>query len=150
MDKQIRKKVGLVLLLASLASIAWLAAVFFNLSFWLASPDKKFLRAWNEDIQLLEKTKNSLPKEWHQIREISLKADNSPIQEWMQIKGWEDALKKPIPIDPKSGQFRLDIFLIHWLEGYRYGVVVQYNLVDLRNNNTTWELGRTLKLGVIY
>ena len=150
MDKKIRKKVGLVLLLASIASIIWLAAVYFNLGFWIAPPNQKFLRSWSEDIQLLENTKNALPKEWHQIREISVKADNSPIQDWLQIKGWEESLKKPIPIDPKNGQFRLEIFLIHWIEGYRYGIVVQYNLVDLRNNNTIWELGRTLKLGAIY
>lgn len=137
-----RRGVGVTLLLASLATLLLVGAVALKADYWAAPPEEKFAKSWEQDIRLLESSQK-LPKEWKAIKEVTVKAANSPAQEWIEHK------KAPITTDPK-GSHRLEVFVIHWIEGYRYGVVFQYNLVDLTNHNTTWELGRTLKLGFVY
>lgn len=138
----LRKGIGLTLLVVSVTSLILVCFTVLHIDYWLAPPYEKFKRSWAEDVLLLEKSK-SLPKEWDSIREIAIKSDNSPAQDWIA------ETQAPITVTSK-GNYRLDVFVIHWLEGYRYGVVLQYNLVDLRNQNTIWELGRTLKLGWVY
>ena len=135
--------------LASLLFIAALFIVFCALwfplrgSFWVSSPQKKFELAWRNDVELLQNSR-MLPKQWDQIREIRLSSDNSPVQ------GWLSQVKPPIHTDP-NGRFRLDIYFLHWIEGYRYGVIVNYRLEDLANkNNTVWEQARTFRLGLVY
>ena len=135
-----------------LASLLFIAAFFivfcafwFPLrgSFWVAAPQKKFELAWKNDVELLQNSR-MLPKQWDQIREIRLSSDNSPIQNWLT------QVKAPIHTDP-NGRFRLDIYFLHWIEGYRYGVIVNYRLEDLANkNNTVWEQARTFRLGLVY
>lgn len=137
-----RKGIGFILLIVALASLGLVSYAVFRVDYWLAPPPEKFKRSWYEDVQLLEKSK-SLPKEWQSIREISIKADNSPAQDWIA------ELTAPITVT-KDGHYRLDVFIIHWIEKERYGVVIQYNLVELKSQNTIWELGRTLKLGIVY
>lgn len=111
--------------------------------FWLLTPKEKFLTAWSQDLELLSKSGN-LPKEWENIREVALKTDNSPAQDWIS------GVKPPIPTN-QNGTYRLDVFVVHWLEGYRYGAILTYSLVDTRrNDNTVWELSRTHKLGIVY
>jgi hypothetical protein len=115
---------------------------FLRIRFWLSTPAEKMATTWTEDIRLLERS-GKLPKEWSQIREVSIRADNSTIQDWLR------ELHPPIKKDPK-GRFRLDVFLVFWIEGIRYGTVVQYHLVDLQTENTVWEDGRTFRLGLVY
>lgn len=137
-----RKGLGLILILAALTITGSLLATIYDLDYWLAPPKEKFLRTWANDVEILEKS-NQLPVGWQNIREISLKTDNSIAQDW--IVGMEAPIKK----NPQ-GKYRLDVFIIHQLEDTRYGAVVQYNLVDLVTGDTTWELGRTFKLGYVY
>jgi hypothetical protein len=134
--------IGLLLIAFAVLALAVGSYHFFRIGFWLLKPAEKMASAWSDDIRLLEKSRK-LPKEWNQIREVSIRADNSSIQEWLK------ELRPPIHRDPK-GKYRLDIFLVFWIEGYRYGTVVQYYLVDLQNENTIWEDGRTFKLGIVY
>ena len=136
------KNLGLILIVAATIMSLWAASAIFNVSYWLLSPEQKFYKSWQADLALLEKSK-TLPKQWSLIKELTIKAANAPAQDWIAIN------RPPIKLNP-SANYRLDIFVIHWLEGYRYGVVIEYNLVDLRNENTIWELGRTLKLGWVY
>jgi hypothetical protein len=126
----------------SFSTLLILGAALGKASFWLSPPAAKFQRAWNEDVQLLEKSAK-LPPEWQSIKEIAVTGDNSPVQTWLP------GATAPIKTDPQ-GKYRLNVFAIHWLEGFRYGVVIQYHIVDLSNQNTIWELGRTLKLGIVY
>lgn len=136
------KRVGAVLIAASVLIALLLTFTALRLDYWLAPPNEKFVRSWQDDIALLQESKR-FPQEWYEIKEVNIRSDNSPAQEWIEN------LKAPITLNP-NGTYRLNVFVIHWLEDIRYGVVVQYNLVDLRNNNTVWELGRTFKLGFVY
>ena len=136
------KRVGLTLIIFSVILVGWVAYVTLGLGYWLLPPEQKFAQSWKTDIALLEKSQK-LPKQWNDIKEVSLRAAAGPAQDW--IAGHPNPISSQI-----LGHYKLDIFVIHWLEGYRYGVVIQYNLVDLKNQNTVWELGRTLKLGFVY
>jgi hypothetical protein len=136
------KNVGLILVVSALAVALWVAWFGLDVNYWLAPPHDKMNISWSRDVRLLEES-GRLPPQWTEIKDISIRADNSPIQDWLM------ALKAPIRRNP-NGQYRLDVFLIHLIEGNRYGAVIQYNLVDLRDENTIWEAGRTLKLGLIY
>lgn len=142
MEKNVRKGIGLTLILASIATLFLIAFVVFRADYWLMHPKEKFLHSWQEDVKLLEAT-NKLPKEWQEIGKVALSSDNSPAQHWLEN------IRPPIQIK-KDGQYRLDVFVIHWIEDTRYGAVVQYNIVDMKTQNTIWELGRTFKLGYIY
>ena len=113
-----------------------------KINFWLATPAEKMAMTWSEDLKLLENSRK-LPPQWKDIREVSVKADNSEIQNWLKD------LHPDIPM-VKNGNYRLEVFLVFLIEGYRYGAVAQYHLVDLRTNNTVWEDGRTFKLGIVY
>ncbi len=137
-----RNKFGLILFLASFVAVFLITAHLLRVEYWLSPPNEKFQQSWREDIQLLEKSKN-LPAQWQEIGEVYLRSDNSPAQEWITTKA------NPIKTNSK-GKYKLDVFVIHWIEGYRYGAIVQYSLVDLTTDNTIWELGRTFKLGIVY
>lgn len=136
------RSLGIILIVLSVTALLVAGFYFMRINFWVAPPAQKMSVAWADDIRLLEKS-GKLPKQWAEIREVSIKADNSTIQEWLK------ELHPPIQRNPK-GKFRLDVFLVFWIDGYRYGTVVQYHLVDLTNENTVWEDGRTFKLGAVY
>ena len=136
------RSVGTVLIISSLLLGIFISFTFLHLDFYLKKPQDKFAAAWQADIQLLEKS-GKLPKEWKEIREISVKGQASPVTEWV------GEVTPPIPAF-KAGKYRLNVFVIHWIDGYRYGVVIQYDLVDLKSQNVVSEIGRTLKLGYVY
>jgi hypothetical protein len=137
----VRKGFGFLLVLAALGVAAVVAAQVYNLDYWLLPSKQKFAQTWKKDVLALEAS-GRLPEGWGQIREISLKTDNSPAQMW--VENVDVPIKKN-----KDGLFKLDVFVIHWIEDDRYGALIQYNLVDQRNGNTTWELSRRLPVGRI-
>lgn len=136
-----RKGLGFLLFLIALVVAAAGAAQYYNVDYWLKPSKEKFSITWKKDLKTLEKS-GKLPEGWQQIREIALKTDNSPAQTW--VVGLEAPIKKS-----PEGFFRLDIFIAHWIENDKYGTLIQYNLVDLRTGNTTWELSRSLQIGRI-
>ncbi len=140
--KHLNKRPNLIATAVAGIVLAFLAMFLLKIDYWLLPPAKKMAASWKADIDMLEKS-GKLPKQWKDIREVTIKADNSQIQEWLKD------LQPPIHRN-REGNFRLEVFLVHWIEGYRYGAVVQYHLVDLRNQNTIWEDGRTFKLGFVY
>lgn len=141
-QQEMHKKVGLVLILVAVGTIIAAAWSSLGISYYIKPPQEKLLTRWQEDLTQLEKGKY-LPKQWSEISEVEIRSDNSPIQEWLPT------LKAPIQKNPQ-GRYRLEIFLIHWIEKYKYGVVMEYSLIDLTSNNKVWELGRTYHLGYIY
>ncbi|MEK7357455.1 MAG: hypothetical protein AAB250_13470, partial [Bdellovibrionota bacterium] len=136
-----RKGFGFILVIAALIVGAAVAAQVYNVEYWLLPSKQKFAQNWQNDVAALEKS-GKLPESWQQIREIVVKTDNSPAQTW--VVGLEAPIKKK-----QDGFFRLDVFVAHWIDDDRYGALIQYNLVDLRDGNTTWELSRNLQIGRI-
>ena len=136
-----RKGFGLVLVLVGLIIIGAVGAYAMKADYWLLSPRDKFLRSWREDLTRLQKAK-TLPTGWDHVRTINVRSDNSPAADWV------DALKARIPTDP-SGTYQLNIIVIHWIDGTRYGAIIQYNLTDTKSGNTVWEISRTLHLGYL-
>lgn len=137
-----RKKTGIVLIVTSIVCLAWVSFFYFRIDFYVLPPPQKLLTTWTEDIQNLEKSK-SLPKEWAEIRKVIVNSDNSPVHEWLE------KIKAPIKVSEK-GRYDLEVFMVQWIDGYRYGVMTQYKLTDITNSNTIWEMGRTYKLGIQY
>jgi len=125
--------------IASLVCIALIPSV----NFWILPPQVKFARAWKTDIDLLNH-QNAAPKAFGQIREIHFRSDESRIYDWYQA-----TTTAPIPTK-KDGKYRLEILALSFIDGYRYGAILQYNWVDLESGNTVGEFGRTLRLGLIY
>ena len=140
--KIVNRSIGVIIVAFSLLLVAFVSVFVLHLDFYLKKPQDKFAAAWQSDMTLLEKS-GKLPKEWQEIKEISVKGQASPATEWV-----EDVLP-PISAT-KKGKYRLNIFVIHWIDGYRYGVVIQYDLVDIQTQNVVSEIGRTLKLGFVY
>ncbi len=137
-----QNQIGIIFVVAAIASTLWITYVFLRVDYWIKSPPEKLAFSWIEDLKLLEQT-SKLPKQWSEIREIRVRTDNSPVQDWIT------KIKTPIKINP-NGRYKLDVFFIHWIENYRYGVLVEYKLVDLGTSNHQWELSRTFKLGIHY
>lgn len=108
------------------------------LKFKNGSPSTRLQILWENDLELLEQA-SSLPKQWDQIREIKIDAATDNAKKWMQ------GVYPPITIRP-DGTHRLEILVISWEEEKEHGVIIQYNLVELKNENMIWELGRTLIL----
>lgn len=152
-----KAQLGLILVGLSIIGILTLAAISFRVGYLIKSPYEKLVATLNEDIKNLAASKK-LPPAWNDIKEIKFKGDNTwPVQDWLTKLSPPKTSPAPkkIPTKPAivakaNGRFRLDIFLIHWIEGYRYGAVVQFQLIDLATTNTVWELDRTYKLGFIY
>lgn len=118
------------------------AAVWFDLPYWALPPNQKFASSWANDLTLLERTQH-LPKEWSDLKEITFSSNESAVYSWYQASG--------VRLDTKpTGKYKLEILALHQINGYRYGVMLQYNWIDLATGNTIGELGRTLKLGIVY
>lgn len=151
-----QKQIGLLFFLVVLTAAAWVTYTTMNLGYYAKPPYLKLITTWNEDLRNLEHAKK-LPKEWSEIREIEFNGDNSwPTQDWLakireqKPKPDSEGTHKPAIRPNAKGHFKLEVFLIHWIEDYRYGAVLQYHLVDLTTNNTVWELDRTYRLGFVY
>jgi hypothetical protein len=94
---------------------------------------------WREDIELLEGS-GKLPKPWFEVREIELIGGSPHARQWLK--------RIDVPLKDKrgDGKYRLEVLIVPWTVEKQHGVLVQYNLVDLKSKNMIWELGRTLIL----
>jgi hypothetical protein len=99
---------------------------------------KRFESLWREDVEQLEASKK-LPAPWNDIRDLEVFAGTSETREWLNL------ITVPLH-SKKDGHFRLEVLLVAWEEDGKRGVLVQYDLVDLKTKNNIWELGRTLIL----
>lgn len=133
---------GFLLILLALALAAAIALYGFDQRFWLLPPEEKLAVRWKADLQLLHAAKqDGLLK---RIGRYNIRAnDHSPLEDWLP------KVKVPLETVP-NGDVTADVFLIHQIDGYRYGVIVQYEFVDNKTNNKIGEFARTLKLGVYY
>ena len=83
----------------------------------------------------------SLPKIWSSIREIELSPGTEESVSWLK------QLQIPVILN-KDGNYKLQILFVPWEEGGKVGTFIQYDLVDLKseNSNTVWETTRTFIL----
>lgn len=111
------------------------------LDFWLSrnAPDfKRFERQWADDVAQLEASPK-LPKPWFDVAEVEV-FGGTP-----ESKGWLRQIHIPVEAkNPKSGKYKLEVLVVPWDEDGKSGVMVQYNLVELKSKNMIYELGRTL------
>jgi hypothetical protein len=112
------------------------------IAFALLSPQQKFAQAWKDDLALL-KGSGKLPPQWSEIRSIEVRSEPSPARDWLEH------VSAPIATNPNGG-FKLQLFALHWIDENRYGVTIEYWLIDAKSGNTIWEFARTLKLGFVY
>lgn len=118
------------------------AALYFDLPYWILPPEQKFARAWREDLLLLEQSKH-FPEAWKSLNEVKFSSPDGLVEEWFK------QTKSPFVTDNQA-RYRLEILALHQINGYRYGVMLQYNWVDVKTGDTVGELGRTLRLGLVY
>lgn len=136
-----RKFLGFIFIIVALTVAGGVVAVATKSDYWLLSPKEKFLRSWQDDLNLLQKRK-ALPEGFSHLKSVEIRSDNSPASEWVE------SLRSKIPLDP-TGTYQLKIMVVHWIDGNKYGTIVQYTLVDTRSGNTVWEISRTLHLGYL-
>jgi hypothetical protein len=134
--------VGVVLLLSSLALATLIALVGFNQRYWLLPPPEKFEQSWKADLGLLASTKQG--EMLKRVAKVRIRSDgHSPASDWIE--------KISTPLEKnKDGDLLADVFIIHQIDGHRYGVIVQYEFIQLKDENKVGEFARTLWLGVYY
>jgi hypothetical protein len=102
------------------------------------APDyRKFERWWADDVAQLEASPK-LPKPWFDVREVEVYGGTPESKSWLR--------EIHIPLGPKNlkGQHKLEVLVVPWEEEGKTGVMLQYNLVDLKSKNMIFELGRTM------
>lgn len=130
------KIVGFFLILVGVGVLIHFGPAHFQFEF--GSKSERLQILWEQDLEKL-KAANLLPEAWSDIREIELNPTTDNAKLWMK--------NVQVPILLKSnGQHRLEILGVSWEEGHSSGLILQYNLVDLKTNNMIWELGRTFTL----
>lgn len=134
--------VGVVLLVSALALVALISLVGFNQRYWLLPPQEKFEQSWRTDYQLLLGSKQS--ELLKRVGKVQIRSDgHSPADEWIE------KTKSPVELN-KSGDLLADIFVIHQIDENRYGVTIQYEFIQLKDQNKVGEFARTLWLGIYY
>lgn len=112
---------------------------------YLSSSDPipaRLSRAINEDLNSLIKGK-VVPENFKKVRGFEITVEGST------FKPWADDLKIQIPTD-KDGTHGLEVFVFFYIDEKKLGANVQYNLVDIKTNNTEWESTRSYDLGWIF
>ncbi len=134
--------IGVVLVVSAFALAALIALVGFNQRYWLLPPPEKFQQSWKADLGLLASTKQG--EMLKRVAKIRVRSDgHSPASDWIET------IKPPIEKN-KDGDLLADIFVIHQIDGHRYGVIVQYEFIQIKDENKVGEFARTLWLGVYY
>ncbi|MCB0412334.1 MAG: hypothetical protein KDD22_07400 [Bdellovibrionales bacterium] len=126
----------LVLALSCLALATHLAFKTYQQSHMNLAQKVYFL--WERDLKTLE-AHHKLPNGFFHLREVKLKGATPLTHKWLKKTG------SPLRLDPQ-GQFSLEVLMLHWMENNTLGVVIQYNLTDLKTGDMVWELGRTFTL----
>jgi len=107
-------------------------------SFYQQPIGKRFSELWARDVSML-KAAHIFPPGIFDLKSYELSAATERTQ------SWKPDISIPFGTDP-NGHFHLEILLLSWEEGSKEGAIVQYNLIDMRSKDMTWELGRTFVL----
>jgi hypothetical protein len=98
-------------------------------------------RAINDDLNSMIRA-NGVPPNFAKIRGFQITSEGST------FKPWADEVKIRIPTE-KDGTHGLEVFIFFYIDDKKFGANVQYNLVEIKTNNTEWELTRGYELGWI-
>lgn len=128
---------GFVFLFIALGLAAYAGYAYY--SFTTAPVIAKLQLVWEKDLHLLHREKK-FPPEWDRIRDVQYFTGTDRAQMWLRN------LKSPFVLNPKGDQV-LEVLILSWNDEGLWGAIFQYNLVDEKSGNTTWELGRTFTLG---
>jgi hypothetical protein len=140
----LRRNLLIGFLILSFFSVCFLAYTSFRASQWSLAPKQRFEKLFDEDIKLLTRS-GKLPIEWKDLKVVSIRSSGSLAQQL--VGGW----RPQIPVSDK-GKFKLDIFLTDALdiESRGYSIVVEYTVIDMKTNNSSHQMGRTLKVGFLF
>lgn len=100
--------------------------------------EESFKSLWAEDIKKLEGS-GKLPAAWNDLNNVEVTVTSANLKPWLENYSPEFKVKP-------SGKYKLQVFLDDFQEGAGTGVLIQYHLIDLSNQDTIWELGRTIQL----
>lgn len=115
---------------------------FATLDYWHArnAPlPQRLERQWREDLERLEAS-HKLPAAWFDVGEVEVFGGTPETKDWLA------KIKVPLYAKKKQGGHKLEVLVVVWEENGKDGVLVQYNLIDLKTKNMVFELGRTLIL----
>ena len=130
----------MVLALFALIILAWTVDSLYSQYRFHASTHREKLQVlWEQDVKKLELAE-AVPPGWHSLKEITYFGGDPGAKNWI-IEG----LRAPHPVK-KDGTHRLEVLLLSFEDEGRDGAIIQYNLVNLKNQNMEWELGRTFFL----
>lgn len=131
--------------LRRIALLIWCIAVstasYVILDFWSARNgplSKRFERQWREDVHQLEDS-GKLPKPWFDLKEVLIIGGTPETKKMLR------QVQHPLKTNPK-GEYRMEVLIVAWEEEGVRGVMVQYNLEDIKSKENLYELGRTLIL----
>ncbi len=121
--------------------VAYVAVEWLHVDFWVKPAEEKLSLLWERDLHEAAQ-ENHLPKEWQEISEVSIESPDPRVTEWLE------SVRAPIEIN-ENGEYLLNVTVIHWVEGRKYGVILQYELFHKPTENKVLEFGRTLHLGYV-
>lgn len=133
------QKIALLSALIVLGLVLIATNVMYVKSSRFGSETDRLQMLWQKDLEILE-SQNKLPESWQSVKEIKY-SSGSPV-----AKAWLNKVKAPIQL-VGNGKNRIEIFMDSWREDGKYGVVIQYQTIDLATRNTIHEFGRTLTIG---
>lgn len=126
--------------LITMATLGWTIQSFLTQQrFSSFSPRERLQYLWTQDINTL-KSSQILPTGWYGIKNIEYEGGDSTAMKWLK-----EGLHIPITLN-KDGTHRLEILILSFEDTGRIGAIIQYNLVNLTDQNMEWELGRTFYL----
>ena len=131
------KRAYLLMWCAALAILAFVLLEQWNVR--NAPMHQRFERQWAEDVTALEASPK-LPKPWFDVSQIEV-IGGTP-----DTKGFLRRVQVPLKVKNPNGQYKLEALVVLWTEDNQNGVMIQYNITDLKTNNMVYELGRTLVL----
>lgn len=99
---------------------------------------QRFQRLWYNDVRLMEDS-GKLPKPWWNIKEVTVVGGTPDTKKMLR------QVAHPIKTSP-DGQYNMEILIVYWEEEGVRGVLVQYNIEDIKSRENVFEEGRTLVL----
>jgi hypothetical protein len=90
---------------------------------------------WKQDMELLVHNQ-ALPKQWIEVSEIKYFPLTDSVKELLS------KIKPPLATH-ENGTYRMEVTIDDWKDNSDYGLMIQYQMFDIKSNNLVWELGRT-------